>query len=72
LSLGSQKYSFGIRNPEKPIPVPGSGSKKARDPGSATLLPATVFVLLEDLSIPDPDHAKRIQLDPKRLEGGGW
>ncbi len=31
LSLSSQKYGFGIRDPEKPIPDPGSGS--------ATLIP---------------------------------
>jgi hypothetical protein len=47
LSLNSQKYGFGIRDPrsgirKKPIPDPGSGSrvKNASDPGSlsATLL----------------------------------
>ncbi len=40
LSLCSQKYGFGIRDPEKPILDPGSrGSKRHRilDPGSATL-----------------------------------
>jgi hypothetical protein len=33
LSLSSQKYEFGIRDPEqKPIPDPGSRGKKAPDP----------------------------------------
>jgi hypothetical protein len=28
LSLSSQKYGFGIRDPEKPIPDPGSRGQK--------------------------------------------
>ncbi len=35
MSLSSQKYGFGIRDPEKTYS--GSGVKKAPDPGSATL-----------------------------------
>jgi hypothetical protein len=35
LSLSSQKYGFGIRDPEEPIPDPVV--KKAPDLGSATL-----------------------------------
>ncbi len=40
LSLSSQKYGLGIRDPQKPVPDPGPGVKKASDPGSgsATLL----------------------------------
>jgi hypothetical protein len=41
LSLTSQKYGFGIRDPEKNlfrIPDLGLGVKKAPDSGSATLL----------------------------------
>jgi hypothetical protein len=34
LSLSSQNYGFGIRDPEKPIPDPGG--KKAPDPGSGS------------------------------------
>jgi hypothetical protein len=37
LSLSSQKYGFGIRDPEKkPIPDPDPGVKKALDPGSGS------------------------------------
>jgi|LakMenE01Jun11ns_1017448.scaffolds.fasta_scaffold7811457_1 hypothetical protein len=41
LSLSSQKYGFGIRDPEKNLfRIPDPGVKKAPDPGSgsATLL----------------------------------
>ncbi len=41
LSLSSQKYRFGIRDPEKNLfRIPDPGVKKAPDPGSgsATLL----------------------------------
>jgi hypothetical protein len=40
LSLTSQNYGFGIRDPrsgENPFRIPGPGVKKAPDPGSATL-----------------------------------
>jgi hypothetical protein len=40
LSLSSQKYRFGIRDPRSGIrkkPIPDPGVKKAPDPGSATL-----------------------------------
>jgi hypothetical protein len=36
LSSSSQKYGFGIRDPEK-TRIPDPGVKKAPDPGSATL-----------------------------------
>jgi hypothetical protein len=41
LSLSSQKYGLGIRDPrsgmrKKPIPDPGPGVKKALDPGSGS------------------------------------
>jgi hypothetical protein len=41
LSLSSQKYGFGIRDPRSGIRkklIPDLGVKKAPDPGSATLL----------------------------------
>jgi hypothetical protein len=39
LSISSQKYEFGIRDPEKNIfLIPDPGVKKAPDPGSATLV----------------------------------
>ncbi len=40
LSLSSQKYGFGIRDPRFGIrkkPIPDLGVKKSPDPGSATL-----------------------------------
>jgi hypothetical protein len=37
-SLSTQKYGFGIRDPEKPIPDPGSRGQKGTGSGSATLL----------------------------------
>jgi hypothetical protein len=38
LSLSSQKYGFGIRDPEKNLFwIPDPGVKKSPDPGSATL-----------------------------------
>jgi hypothetical protein len=37
LSLSSEKYGFGIRDPEKSIPDPGSRGQKGTGSGSATL-----------------------------------
>ncbi len=34
MSLSSQKYGFGIRDPEKPNPDPGSGGQKGTGSGS--------------------------------------
>jgi hypothetical protein len=47
LSLSSQKYEFGIRDPKKPIS--GPGVKKAPDPGSgsAALLFRCIFIVKE-------------------------
>ena len=38
LSLSSEKYGFGIRDPEKSIPDPGSRGQKGTGSGSATLV----------------------------------
>ncbi len=56
LSLSSQKYRFGVRDPRSGIRDPGSGKnlfripdpgvKKAPDPGSATLVRSFKYVLL--------------------------
>jgi hypothetical protein len=40
LSLSSQKYGFGIRDPEKTL-LPDHGVKKAPDPGSVFTTPIT-------------------------------
>jgi hypothetical protein len=42
LSISSQKYGFGIRDPEKKLfQIPDPGVKKAPDPGSGS---ATLFL----------------------------
>jgi hypothetical protein len=41
-----QKYGFGIRDPEKPIPDPGSGVKKAPDPGSGSATRVIVCIIV--------------------------
>jgi hypothetical protein len=42
LSLSSQKYGFGIRDPEKNLfRIPDPGVKNAPDPGSAALSKTT-------------------------------
>ncbi len=36
VTLSSQKYGFGNRDPKKPIPIQDPGVKMAQDPGSGT------------------------------------
>jgi hypothetical protein len=43
LSLSYQKYRFGIRDPEKPIPDPETRLKKAPDSGSGSATLPTIL-----------------------------
>ncbi len=58
LSLRSQKYGFGIRDPEsgirkKPIPDPGSWSRGQKGTGSRIRIRNTALLTLQDSSVKD-------------------
>jgi hypothetical protein len=68
LSLSSQKYGFGIRDPRSWIrkkPIPDPGVKKAPDPGSATLLQR---LRTESVRIPGNVGAGRLQAGKLALQ----
>jgi hypothetical protein len=68
LSISSQKYGFGIRDPgpEKTYSgsrIPDPGVKKAPDPGSATLVFFLNFSINLQRADEEPLPAKRSKLD---------
>jgi hypothetical protein len=81
IAMSSQNYGFGIRNPEKPIPDPGSwGSKRHRIPDPQHCLKAAdladvglelgvngLDVLLEALAVRECPLAEVAQLGARPL-----
>jgi hypothetical protein len=75
LSLSSQKYEFGIRDPgsgknlsrirKKPIPDPGPGVKKPPDPGtgSATLENSSAIIMA---FLGGPEVTRRPEIGQKK------
>ncbi len=55
MSLSSQKYRFGIRDPENlfRIPDPGPGVKKAPDPGS--------LIRIRNTELPVPKFLRQVR-----------
>jgi hypothetical protein len=51
LSLSSQIYRFGIRDPENPIPDPGAGVKKAQDPDPQLCFWPILLLMLQFVAI---------------------
>jgi hypothetical protein len=72
----SKIIGFGIRDPEKPIPDPGSRVKKSTEPASAPLHTCHPSSLQPDLfnplplSVADPDPHHVGKLDPDQHQNG--